>query len=80
MTTKLWIEDKLYFVDEEVTCQFAIMTSEISELKEMLDIAWEAINEAGYQGFSNKLRDYMEQDSKCDEILSEEEFHHNNEI
>lgn len=29
-------------------------------LEEMLDIAWDAVTEAQYEGFSVKLRDFME--------------------
>ena len=32
----------------------------VHELEEMIDIAWDAIVEANYEGFSNKLRNYME--------------------
>ncbi len=39
--------------------------AEIAELKEMLDIAWDAVTEAGYEGFSNKLKVYMEKDDGC---------------
>ncbi len=34
--------------------------AEIAELNEMLDIAWDAVTEAGYEGFSNKLKTFME--------------------
>ncbi len=36
------------------------LKDKIAELNEMLDIAWDAVTEAGYEGFSNKLKTYME--------------------
>lgn len=32
----------------------------IHELNRMLDIAWDAVTEAGYEGFNEELRDFME--------------------
>ena len=34
--------------------------AERDALKRMLDIAWDAVHEAGYQDFSHELRDFME--------------------
>ena len=36
------------------------MVNKIAELEAMLDIACDAVVEAGYQGFSNKLKEYIE--------------------
>lgn len=33
-----------------------------SELEEMLDTAWDAVTEAGCQGYSNELKRFMEED------------------
>jgi len=34
--------------------------AERDALQKMLDIAWDAVQEAGYQDFSHQLRDFME--------------------
>jgi hypothetical protein len=36
------------------------LEAERDALKKMLDIAWDAVQEAGYEDFAHQLRDFME--------------------
>lgn len=42
----------------ELTCD--VKNTEIAELKDMLWEAWEAVGEAGYEGYNVKLAKFME--------------------
>lgn len=41
-----------------------LMEARIDKLESMLDIAWDAVTEAGYEGFDNELKHFMETESK----------------
>ena len=48
--------------NKNCTSPIGAVQSELGQLERMLGIAWSAINEAGYEGYSNELKEYMEND------------------